>query len=169
MVRRRVDSDVVIVHDGVTPIDAVQVRRLWRQTRRAGVAREARDEARHQRPGRSPRDAQRDGAGARSRDGLPIARADRAGREVVASTARPRPIGPRRSRGRAIARAWARFRRCRGPIFSPRSPSSRSANNTRDSKTTCPVCRSRVDGAESSRSRNCAVPLQEGERFCSST
>jgi glycosyltransferase involved in cell wall biosynthesis len=31
MVRRRVDSDVVIVHDGVTPIDAVQVRRLWRQ------------------------------------------------------------------------------------------------------------------------------------------
>lgn len=32
MVRRRVDSDVVIVHDGVTPIDAVQVRRLWRQS-----------------------------------------------------------------------------------------------------------------------------------------
>jgi glycosyltransferase involved in cell wall biosynthesis len=31
MVRRRVTSDVVIVHDGVTPIDAVQVRRLWRQ------------------------------------------------------------------------------------------------------------------------------------------
>jgi glycosyltransferase involved in cell wall biosynthesis len=31
MVRRRVNSDVVIVHDGVTPIDAVQVRRLWRQ------------------------------------------------------------------------------------------------------------------------------------------
>lgn len=31
MVRRRVDSDVVIMHDGVTPIDAVQVRRLWRQ------------------------------------------------------------------------------------------------------------------------------------------
>jgi glycosyltransferase involved in cell wall biosynthesis len=31
MVRRRVDSDVVIVHDGVTPIDPVQVRRLWRQ------------------------------------------------------------------------------------------------------------------------------------------
>ncbi len=32
MVRRRVDSDVVIVHDGVTPIDPVQVRRLWRQS-----------------------------------------------------------------------------------------------------------------------------------------
>jgi len=32
MVQRRVDSDVVIVHDGVTPIDAVQVRRLWRQS-----------------------------------------------------------------------------------------------------------------------------------------
>jgi glycosyltransferase involved in cell wall biosynthesis len=31
MVRRRVNSDVVIMHDGVTPIDAVQVRRLWRQ------------------------------------------------------------------------------------------------------------------------------------------
>lgn len=31
MVERRVDSDVVIVHDGVTPVDAVQVRRLWRQ------------------------------------------------------------------------------------------------------------------------------------------
>ena len=31
MVERRVDSDVVILHDGVTPIDAVQVRRLWRQ------------------------------------------------------------------------------------------------------------------------------------------
>jgi glycosyltransferase involved in cell wall biosynthesis len=31
LVRRRVDSDVVIVHDGVSPIDAVQVRRLWRQ------------------------------------------------------------------------------------------------------------------------------------------
>ena len=30
MVRRRVSADVVIVHDGVTPIDAVQVRRLWR-------------------------------------------------------------------------------------------------------------------------------------------
>lgn len=32
MVRRRVDSDVVIVHDGVTPVDPVQVRRLWRQS-----------------------------------------------------------------------------------------------------------------------------------------
>jgi glycosyltransferase involved in cell wall biosynthesis len=32
MVRRRVDSDVVIVHDGVTPIDPVHVRRLWRQS-----------------------------------------------------------------------------------------------------------------------------------------
>ena len=32
MVRRRVDSDVVIVHDGVTPIDTTQVRRLWRQS-----------------------------------------------------------------------------------------------------------------------------------------
>jgi Glycosyl transferase family 2 len=31
MVERRVDSDVVIVHDGVTPVDAAQVRRLWRQ------------------------------------------------------------------------------------------------------------------------------------------
>jgi hypothetical protein len=31
MVRRSVISDVVIVHDGVTPIDSVQVRRLWRQ------------------------------------------------------------------------------------------------------------------------------------------
>jgi hypothetical protein len=28
-VRRRVTSDVVIVHDGVTPIDATQLRRLW--------------------------------------------------------------------------------------------------------------------------------------------
>jgi glycosyltransferase involved in cell wall biosynthesis len=32
MVRRSVVSDVVIVHDGVTPIDTVQVRRLWRQS-----------------------------------------------------------------------------------------------------------------------------------------
>jgi glycosyltransferase involved in cell wall biosynthesis len=32
MVRRRVDSDVVIVHDGVTPIDSTQVRRLWRRS-----------------------------------------------------------------------------------------------------------------------------------------
>jgi glycosyltransferase involved in cell wall biosynthesis len=32
LVRRRIKSDVVIVHDGVTPIDPVQVRRLWRQT-----------------------------------------------------------------------------------------------------------------------------------------
>ncbi len=32
MVRRRIDSDVVIMHDGVTPIDSVQVRRLWRQS-----------------------------------------------------------------------------------------------------------------------------------------
>jgi hypothetical protein len=32
MVRRRVASDVVIMHDGVTPIDAVQVRRLWQQS-----------------------------------------------------------------------------------------------------------------------------------------
>jgi len=31
MVERRVDSDVIIVHDGVTPVDAVQVRRLWRK------------------------------------------------------------------------------------------------------------------------------------------
>jgi Glycosyl transferase family 2 len=31
MVERRVESDVVIVHDGVTPVDAAQVRRLWRQ------------------------------------------------------------------------------------------------------------------------------------------
>lgn len=31
MVRRRVTSDVVIVHDGVTPIDPSQVRRLWVQ------------------------------------------------------------------------------------------------------------------------------------------
>jgi hypothetical protein len=31
MVRRRVASDVVIVHDGVSPIDAAQVRRLWQQ------------------------------------------------------------------------------------------------------------------------------------------
>jgi cellulose synthase/poly-beta-1,6-N-acetylglucosamine synthase-like glycosyltransferase len=32
MVQRQVTSDVVIVHDGVTPIDTVQVRRLWHQT-----------------------------------------------------------------------------------------------------------------------------------------
>ena len=32
MVRRRVTSDVVIVHDGVTPIDTTQVRRLWQQS-----------------------------------------------------------------------------------------------------------------------------------------
>lgn len=32
MVQRRVASDVVIVHDGVTPIDPVQVRRLWQQS-----------------------------------------------------------------------------------------------------------------------------------------
>jgi len=31
MVRRRVSSDVVIVHDGVTPIDATQLRRLWQR------------------------------------------------------------------------------------------------------------------------------------------
>jgi len=31
MVRRRVASDVVIVHDGVTPIDATQLRRLWQR------------------------------------------------------------------------------------------------------------------------------------------
>src|SRR3990172_4042961 len=39
MVRRRVDSDVGVVHDGVSPIDAVQVRRLWREgTSPAGPA-----------------------------------------------------------------------------------------------------------------------------------
>lgn len=32
MVRRKVASDVVIMHDGVTPIDPVHVRRLWRQS-----------------------------------------------------------------------------------------------------------------------------------------
>ena len=32
MVQRHVASDVVIVHDGVTPIDTVQVRRLWQQS-----------------------------------------------------------------------------------------------------------------------------------------
>lgn len=32
LVRRRIKSDVVIMHDGVTPIDPVQVRRLWRQS-----------------------------------------------------------------------------------------------------------------------------------------
>ena len=32
MVQRHVSSDVVIVHDGVTPIDTVQVRRLWQQS-----------------------------------------------------------------------------------------------------------------------------------------
>lgn len=32
MVERRVDSDVIIVHDGVTPVDASQVRRLWRKS-----------------------------------------------------------------------------------------------------------------------------------------
>ena len=31
-VRRRVSSDVVMIHDGVAPIDAMQVRRLWRQS-----------------------------------------------------------------------------------------------------------------------------------------
>ncbi|MGD9632456.1 MAG: glycosyltransferase family 2 protein [Pirellulales bacterium] len=32
LVQRRIKSDVVIMHDGVTPIDPVQVRRLWRQS-----------------------------------------------------------------------------------------------------------------------------------------
>lgn len=32
MVQQRVDTDVVIVHDGVSPIDSAQVRRLWRQS-----------------------------------------------------------------------------------------------------------------------------------------
>jgi hypothetical protein len=32
MVQRRVSSDVVIVHDGVTPINSVEVRRLWHQS-----------------------------------------------------------------------------------------------------------------------------------------
>lgn len=32
MVQQRVESDVVIVHDGVSPIDSAQVRRLWRQS-----------------------------------------------------------------------------------------------------------------------------------------
>jgi glycosyltransferase involved in cell wall biosynthesis len=32
MVQQRVASDVVIVHDGVSPIDSAQVRRLWRQS-----------------------------------------------------------------------------------------------------------------------------------------
>ena len=32
MVQRRVSSDVVIVHDGVTPINSVEVRRLWNQS-----------------------------------------------------------------------------------------------------------------------------------------
>lgn len=32
LVRRRVTSDIVIVHDGVTPIDPTQVRRLWQQS-----------------------------------------------------------------------------------------------------------------------------------------
>lgn len=35
MVQRQVTSDVVIVHDGVTPIDTVQVRRLWHQSNSA--------------------------------------------------------------------------------------------------------------------------------------
>lgn len=38
MVERRIDSDVVIVHDGVTPLDAVQVRRLWRQCDRQATS-----------------------------------------------------------------------------------------------------------------------------------
>jgi hypothetical protein len=32
MVQKRVSSDVVIVHDGVTPINSVEVRRLWHQS-----------------------------------------------------------------------------------------------------------------------------------------
>jgi hypothetical protein len=32
MVQKRVSSDVVIVHDGVTPINSVEVRRLWNQS-----------------------------------------------------------------------------------------------------------------------------------------
>jgi glycosyltransferase involved in cell wall biosynthesis len=32
MVRRRVTSDVVIVHDGVSPIQTTQLRRLWQQS-----------------------------------------------------------------------------------------------------------------------------------------
>jgi Glycosyl transferase family 2 len=32
MVQKRVTTDVVIVHDGVTPINAVAVRRLWQQS-----------------------------------------------------------------------------------------------------------------------------------------
>ena len=38
MVQRRVTSDVVIVHDGVTPIDPAQVRRLWQQSFATGSA-----------------------------------------------------------------------------------------------------------------------------------
>ena len=38
MVRRRVASDVVIMHDGVTPIDATQLRRLWRRNDPASLA-----------------------------------------------------------------------------------------------------------------------------------
>jgi glycosyltransferase involved in cell wall biosynthesis len=37
MAQRRVTSDVVIVHDGVTPIDPVEVRRLWQQSFAAGA------------------------------------------------------------------------------------------------------------------------------------
>jgi hypothetical protein len=32
MVQKRVSTDVVIVHDGVTPINSVEVRRLWQQS-----------------------------------------------------------------------------------------------------------------------------------------
>ena len=56
MVRRRVDSDVVIVHDGVTPIDAVQVRRLWRQSDAQASPAKRRGEAR--RPTTWPRSVQ---------------------------------------------------------------------------------------------------------------
>src|SRR5262245_17543343 len=38
MVQRRVSSDVIIVHDGVTPIDTVQVRRLWQQSMTSNAA-----------------------------------------------------------------------------------------------------------------------------------
>ena len=41
----------MIVHDGVTPIDSVQVRRLWRQSDSQYVASGGRVEARHERAG----------------------------------------------------------------------------------------------------------------------
>ena len=157
MVRRRVDSDVVIVHDGVTPIDAVQVRRLWRQSVSSETPTAAAIvEARYQRAGARSRDPHGDGAGARARDGVPFARAasPRGKSDAGADDSTGHDPSGEPSRSQPTARESAISRRCRGPIFSPRWPSSRSANSALVAETTCPVGRRRWRGALSKRFRS---------------